>query len=442
MTNRDNQFFEKIKESLEQHEVAYNSSDWSDLEKRLDQAAIAPIAEKSGSYLYSLLAGGVLLAGAAFYMVNDHLSSEAPTNQEIAAAKTEAELNNVTTAVGFMTVAPSDHSQEEVTTAANTAVQEGQTISEQSTPQGESTSQSKSAMAATIAAVNAQESTTNENEPLNTPPAITAPANSDKGEAKLEKVDAAFNSPKTACVGELVNFELNQVTDKANYAWNFDDGAILNGALAVHSFDSEGTYKVSVDANKAQKRADRFTQEITVYPKPGAAFTWENSNQQQYDPSLVFNAKDNNANTQLIWNFGDGISSTKESPKHLYRYKGQYKVQLIAVNELGCADTSYQQVRVSKDYNLLAPQAFTPNGDSKNDTWLPYALKRSNVEFDLQIIDKSSGNVIFSSNSNDQEWDGKVNGRSVRAGEAFVWQVKVKEENVMRDYGGTVTILK
>lgn len=40
-----------------------------------------------------------------------------------------------------------------------------------------------------------------------------------------------------------------------------------------------------------------------------------------------------------VWNFGDGTTSTDESPSHTYIAAGTYTVQLIAINDAGCNDT-------------------------------------------------------------------------------------------------------
>lgn len=47
------------------------------------------------------------------------------------------------------------------------------------------------------------------------------------------------------------------------------------------------------------------------------------------------------------WNFGDGTSSAKPSPEHVF-INGIFKVQLIVTGKPGCSDTSVQEITVNK----------------------------------------------------------------------------------------------
>ena len=48
--------------------------------------------------------------------------------------------------------------------------------------------------------------------------------------------------------------------------------------------------------------------------------------------------------SSLLWNLGDGSSSTQSSLTHEYATAGQYDVSLIATSPLGCKDTLNQTV--------------------------------------------------------------------------------------------------
>lgn len=63
---------------------------------------------------------------------------------------------------------------------------------------------------------------------------------------------------------------------------------------------------------------------------------------------VTFNNLSLNANN-YFWNFGDGATSTDESPTHIYTEEGVYTVMLIAENENGCIpiDTAYITITVT-----------------------------------------------------------------------------------------------
>lgn len=62
---------------------------------------------------------------------------------------------------------------------------------------------------------------------------------------------------------------------------------------------------------------------------------------------------------------------------------------------------------------LLVPSAFTPNGDGLNDTFKIFTAFVKTYQY--QIFDRW-GNVIFTAQTPNDEWDGRINGQSPQAG--------------------------
>ena len=46
------------------------------------------------------------------------------------------------------------------------------------------------------------------------------------------------------------------------------------------------------------------------------------------------------------WDFGDGITSEEQNPKHVYRYPGRYSVRLTITDSQGNTDTIVKDVIV------------------------------------------------------------------------------------------------
>lgn len=81
--------------------------------------------------------------------------------------------------------------------------------------------------------------------------------------------------------------------------------------------------------------------------------------------------------------------------------------------------------------------AFTPNGDGVNDVW-DFVNLDYYSEVAISIYDRN-GSSVFTCNTNDCTWDGKVNGKVLPAGTYFY---TLYLNGGKRKYSGTVTILR
>ena len=99
-------------------------------------------------------------------------------------------------------------------------------------------------------------------------------------------------------------------------------------------------------------------------------------------------------------------------------------------NDYGCELIDRVSVFVNKDNQFEAPNAFSPNGDGRNDFFLLFG-KESNVEkIELFEIYDRWGNKVFESrnmelNNEPTGWDGRLNGQLLSVG-VYVWMAKVK----------------
>jgi gliding motility-associated-like protein len=109
---------------------------------------------------------------------------------------------------------------------------------------------------------------------------------------------------------------------------------------------------------------------------------------------------------------------------------------LTATSNEGCgAHSDTMHVFVYKD--IFVPNAFTPNGDGKNDAWFVPILSAFN-EFEVSVYNRYGQMVFYTKNVN-KPWDGKYKG-ALLSSDAYVYVIKFKE--LKRLYKGTVIIIR
>jgi gliding motility-associated-like protein len=147
-----------------------------------------------------------------------------------------------------------------------------------------------------------------------------------------------------------------------------------------------------------------------------------------------------------LWTFGALNTSNAQIPAPQYfpqnNVEAYYLIKLkVTNNTLGCADSARKTLRVLNNCFIAVPTAFTPNGDGLNDYLYPNnAIKALNLDFKVY---NRWGQLVFSTHSWTEKWDGKVNGIPQEPG-VFVWYLKY----IHRDTGqkvfqkGTTTLIR
>lgn len=109
-----------------------------------------------------------------------------------------------------------------------------------------------------------------------------------------------------------------------------------------------------------------------------------------------------------FWDFGDGNVSNELNPIHTYSTEGNYRVNQSVLYPYGCVANYSSEIKAEKGYEVIIPNAFTPNDDGVNDFFKP--VFRGVTTLKLDVFD-GFGNIIFSEEGNSLfGWDGKFNG--------------------------------
>lgn len=158
---------------------------------------------------------------------------------------------------------------------------------------------------------------------------------------------AGFYSPDTiTCTNKPVHFINTSSGYNLQYNWNFGDGTNAATQNPAHSYLNTGTYQVSLLVTDQYGCKDSITREAYIsISLPVAGFVVSDS----FSTCPPLQASFTNTSSgfiSLLWDFGDGNSSTLNAPSHLYTLPGIYIAQLIATGPGGCKDTMNKRIEV------------------------------------------------------------------------------------------------
>jgi gliding motility-associated-like protein len=100
---------------------------------------------------------------------------------------------------------------------------------------------------------------------------------------------------------------------------------------------------------------------------------------------------------------GFGIS---DSLIHTWNLAATGNLYFVGIDTIyGCVDTAAAQVIISQNYPAYVPNAFTPNGNTVNDTWTVQLLKANNI-VDRAMIFNRFGNMVYYLENDEVSWPG------------------------------------
>lgn len=144
-------------------------------------------------------------------------------------------------------------------------------------------------------------------------------------------------------------------------------------------------------------------------------------------------------NTKVHWDFGDGKTSNKSNPSHVFEKYGNYTVTLTILDEKGNVFKDFKEIEVKASSALVKiPNVFTPNNDGNNDY---FKIEGKNIaEFQMAIL-SVNGDILYESKDIKEEWDGNDKyGNAVPNG-TYVIVIKAKGEDGKKyDHKGTFVI--
>lgn len=245
---------------------------------------------------------------------------------------------------------------------------------------------------------------------------------------------AAFTGRKSGCKPVTVNFS-NRSVYGTSYLWEFGDGSTSNLEDPVYTYSEPGIYSIRLTVTGPGGTASVYhLDSVSVFETPDAHFTYNPKTVYIPNQAVIFYNLSENADT-YEWDFGDGSTSSEESPQHYYTATGEYNVTLIATTTDGCVDTFAiaPAVIAEEDGGIIVPNAFTPNqngpnggvivpGNFDNDVFHP--LSTGVTKYRLSIFNRW-GELIFESTDINIGWDGYYRDKLCEQ-DVYIWKIEAQ----------------
>lgn len=225
----------------------------------------------------------------------------------------------------------------------------------------------------------------------------------------------------------------------ASYEWSLGDTVLSSETSPEYTYIDSGYYDISLTAISTQGCTTTLTQPNAVRANitPIASFEQSADRLTLLDALIELTDQSEHALT-WNWSFGDGYTATETDASHRYDEAGTYNIQLIVTNG-NCQDAAMGRVIVDPIYTFYIPSAFSPNNDSRNDTF--YGDGEGIQSYNMRIYNRW-GQLLFESNNRDYHWDGTFKGTPVESG-MYTYRFIIESfRNNKKQYAGEVHLIR
>ncbi|MEM9983688.1 MAG: PKD domain-containing protein, partial [Bacteroidota bacterium] len=220
---------------------------------------------------------------------------------------------------------------------------------------------------------------------------------------QIEGPTGSFSfAPTTGCRPLNVSFSVDNPQPAWTYDWDFGDGTGGTGTNVNHVYFTDTTITpiLLIEDDKGCVVSVTSPDQITIQPLPQPSFTVS-----QDEICLGQTVQFTNTSfskrpvTSLLWDFGDGNTSTATNPSHTYLDTGNYVVNLLLSTVDGCSDTLASPVVIRVN---APPAAIFDVSNAADCVPFPVAFSDSstgafpivNWEWDFGDGDTDNGQII------------------------------------------------
>lgn len=267
------------------------------------------------------------------------------------------------------------------------------------------------------------------------------------------------------CPVHLVNFTEGSTavapSQVIDWSWDFGNGqtSVSQQPTPVLFYNSSPTlpifYNVSltIKTDSGCRASIVKNNYVMVYPQPIAGFSWDPVDATILDPTIHFynSSVGGSGNLPINYYLGDVFIGQQHpdnwtnltNPIHSYNDQTPYTYYVTqwVKNIYGCRDSITHPITIQPAYTFYIPNAFSPNGDGRNEGFKGTGIGIDTTTYNIWIFDRW-GNQVFHSLDMEETWNGRFNGAMVQE-DVYVWKVRFSDiAGSKHEYHGVVSVVK
>jgi gliding motility-associated-like protein len=259
----------------------------------------------------------------------------------------------------------------------------------------------------------------------------------------VEAPDASFVMQNDACLGEIVKVQpdYHVMGQEGEYKWNFSGAEIISGSgdgYYALKWTTPGLKIVTLVVQGTFCPSQPFRDTIKVHEKPIAKIENEIHYNICSGDTISLSAY-YNTNYTYEWGPERAVGELNDGAEVSAKIEKPMFITLHVYDDYGCSNADSIHVNSQPCCNVWLPNAFTPNGDGRNDIFR--LMGDGHIELATFAIRNRFGQVVFETANQYEPWDGRFNGQMCDVGTYFYFlRYKCGDKTVEKK--GDITLIR
>ncbi len=227
----------------------------------------------------------------------------------------------------------------------------------------------------------------------------------------------------------------SNLSGSVNYQWSPPDSLNTpNAAITIARIDTTRQFTLTVTDNYGCNFSVSDSIWVNMQP-PLVVFAGNDTNAILGRPHQLLAS----GGTNYVWSPAGPLDNPFKPDPLATLYSDTY-FRVLVTDAIGCTDDDTVFIKVYEGPTYYLPNAFTPNGDGKNDVFRPIPVGIQSTDY-FRVFNRY-GELMFQTNKWMEGWDGTLKGKKASSG-TYTWMIKgIDKYGRIIEMKGTVILIQ